>query len=343
MLAEKVVKLENTEIYDQILKFLEKHSYNSDKTRDAYEKDIKLFFKLMRNKEIKHLNREDVQLTLDDFEDFTSKLYNASDDKGEKAYANKTINRKISAVKGLTKYLAGKKYIKDVAFIELIDTLPENSNSHGFLETHEVFRMAELALNETHKGVNKSLAILFSLDTCARKSEVLNMKWSNFVEKEDVVLVKGIGKGNKEFRQSISKEFYNELLDLKVDGSDSVFNLSNKNIDDMMRRLRNLMKFPKERNIVFHSIRKGGATFRYRLTNDIVEAKRSLNHSNLATTTLYLAQQDYGDAIGAVSSRGNLNMDLYKEVDNETLLQAIEMCNSDFKVMLNMKLKEICG
>lgn len=341
MLAEnKVVKLNVTQIYDQINKFLTKHSYNSAKTKEAYEADIRMFFRIMKKKEIEHLNVEDVQITLDDFEDFIEKLYSASSN-GEKAYANKTINRKVSAVKGLIEYLAAKKIVNDISFLSLVKSLPETSKHHGVLESHEVFQMAELALEETHKGNIKRLAILFSYDTCSRRNEVLNMKWSNFIEKDNVVLVEGIGKGNKEFRQSISKDFYNDLLSLKVEGSDKVFDVTEKNLTDMMKRLLIKMNIPEERGIVFHSLRKAGATYRYRVTGDVLEVKRSLNHTNLNTTQLYIEQQNYGEAIGGVSSGGKINHNLYKEVDKETLVQVIEMCNKDLQLLINMKLKEI--
>ena len=168
------------------------------------------------------------------------------------------------------------------------------------------------------------------------------MKWSNFIEQEDCVLVRGIGKGNKEFRQKISKDFYKELLTLKQSGVDQVFQLSSKNLHDMMERLKAQMNLPEERGIVFHSIRKSGSTWRYRITGgDIMEVKRSLNHSNLNTTQLYLANQDYGSAIGAVSSGGQINHNLYKEVDHETLLKAVENLSKDQQLILNLKLKEL--
>jgi integrase len=349
MLAEKVVKFENesSKIHDQIQKWLNNHGYNSDRTRRDYEFDVKLFFKLMKQKEITYLTKEDVQLTLDDFEDFIDKLYKMENEKGERNYSNKTINRKVAAVKGMIKYLAGKKLngeyiVKDIAYMGLINSLPENSKSHGILESNEVWTMANLSLEETHKGNIKRLAILFTYDTCARKSDVLNLKWSDFEVKEDVVVVNGIGKGNKEFRKSISKDFYEEILTLKEDGVYQVFQLTDKNIDDMMRRLREKMNIDPNRGIVYHSIRKTGSVFVYRICgNDIMKAKEILNHSNVNTTQLYLKSTEYTQAIGGVSSAKNINHNAYKEVDHETLLKAIEGLNKDQILLLNLKISEL--
>jgi integrase len=341
MLAQNVVKFESesTKIYSQIEKFLTKHEYNSKGTARAYKYDIEMFFREMKGKELQHLTREDVQITYDDFEDFIQKLFKAEED-GERTFSNKTINRKVVAVKSLLRYLAGKKIVDDISYLNLIESLPEHSISHGVLESNEVFEMAELARYEGKKGEVFRLMILFSLDTCARKAECLSMKWSNFIEKPDGVLVKNIGKGNKEFRQLISKDFYKELLTLKEDGVDKVFQIGDRTVDRMMASLKEKMQIPEDRHISFHSIRKSGVTFRFRLTQDILEAKRAANHSNINTTMLYLQEEDYG-ALGAVSSAGKLDMNLYKEVENYVLVKAIEMCKRDFQVLLNLKIQEI--
>lgn len=341
MLTEKVVKLDNTKVYEQILKFLDNHQYNSSGTTSAYRTDIKLFFNIIKKKEIEFLTIEDIQLTLDDFEDFIKYLYDWTDEKGDKRYVNKSINRKVTAVKGLVEYLAAKKLIDDITYLPLIKFLPETTKHYGALEAHEVFKMAELALDERRNGEIKRLLILFSLDTCIRKTALLNLKWSNFIEKEDEVIVQGVDKGNKHFRESISKEFCEELKSIKTNDSDYVFNISSKAVDRMFARLRDdVMKIPKERNIVFHSIKKAGVTFRYRMTGDILEAQRAAKHSRLDTTRIYLSEEDYG-SMGAVSSRGKLDMELYKKVENEVLIRAIEKCKKDFQTILNIKIHEI--
>jgi integrase len=339
MLANKVVKMEQSKVFEQINKYLEKLGYKSVQTQRVYYSEIKAFFKLRNDKQLEHLTIEDVQLTLDDFEDFISYLYKLTDDEGAKKYTNKTINKKVSAVKGVTEYLSSKKIVQDISYFPSIKSLPETSNSYGALEAHEVFKMAELSLHEREKGDIKRLLILFALDTCVRKSALLNLKWSNFVEREDGVLVQGVDKGNKDFRHLISKDFYQELLTIK-NGSDKVFNLSEDAVNNMMSRLKEKMNIPDERNIVFHSIRKAGVTYRYRITGDILEASRAAGHSKVTTTQIYLQQEDYG-ALGAVSSSGKLDLEAYKKVDHDVLLEAISMCKKDFQVILNMKIAEL--
>jgi integrase len=345
MLANKVVKLENTKVYDQIQKYLEKLGYKSLETQRVYKSEIKSFFKLRNNKQLEHLTIEDVQLTLDDFEDYISYLYNITDEEGNKKYSNKTTNKKISAVKGCISYLSSKKIdgeyiVKDISYFPQIEHLPEIKNQYGVLEAHEVFKMAQLAYEtEREKGSIKRLLFLFALDTAIRKQAILDLQWSNFIEQEDGVLVTVVDKGNKQMRQKISYDFYKELLTIKGD-SNRVFDISSDSLDNTFKRLKIKMGLQEERNLVFHSIRKSAISYRYRITGDILEAQRAANHSNINTTMIYLQHEDYG-MIGAVSNSQNLDMELFKNVDNEVLIQAISQCKKDMQLILNIKINEI--
>lgn len=357
-MPEKVIKFENEnmKIYEAIqgwIKELNRNNrdftnINDNKgTQTAYEHDVRLFFRLLgkeKGSELEYLTMDEIQITLDDFEEFKEKLMDLKDDEGKYLYTNKSINRKVSAVKSFVKYMAkrkidGEPIIKDASYLNLVTSEKEKENHYGALEVSEVFQMADIVANGKSGNV-KRLMILFALDTCIRQNALLNLKWNNFIEKEDGVLVQGIDKGNKEFRQLISKDFYNELLTIKTDDSEFVFNLTKRQIFNMMNMLKKKMKIQPERNIVFHSIRKSGITYRYRITGDILEAKRAANHSSIMTTQLYVQAEDYG-AIGAVSSAGKLDNELYKKVDLEVLQQAISNCPKDLRFILNLKIHEL--
>ncbi|MNF78671.1 hypothetical protein D3C84_608640 [compost metagenome] len=107
-----------------------------------------------------------------------------------------------------------------------------------------------------------------------------------------------------------------------------------------MQRLVTKMNFQDNRILVFHSIRKSGAMFQFRLHNNIIQAKEVLGHANVNTTQLYLSTQDYG-AIGAVSSGGNLDKEVYKKTDYDTLIQALDEMNDDQKLILSLKIQEL--
>lgn len=337
MIANKVAKINENMVYDQIIKFLRQKGYKSDNTKKAYEADIRLFFRLIKDKEkkseIEFLTIDDVQLTLDDFEDFIDIMM-------EEGLSHSTINRKVASVKSLIKYLASKDIVNNINYLKLIPHLSRNEESFGVLEVNEVFEMAKLAYQtERELREQKRLLILFALDTCIRKSALLNLKWSNFIERENDVLVQGVDKRNKKFRNIINKDFYEELLSIKSD-SQKVFTISKDSINDMMQRLKKIMNIPEERNIKFHSIRKAGVTFKYRITGDILEAQKAANHSSLATTQRYLNYENVG-VLGAVSTLGNVDPDAYKKADYDTLIKALEACPKDVKYIVNVNIKKI--
>ncbi|PAD70634.1 hypothetical protein CHH83_02190 [Bacillus sp. 7586-K] len=339
--ANKVVefKPKNTGdeiVLEQIERFLQNKSHRSKLTEKSYSKDIKDFFQVVRNKKIEELTLQDIQVTIDDFEDYINKKIKSNE------VSNKTINHTVGTIKILLKYLNSKKIVEDISFIftDSIVRLPEVKNKYGVLTVDEVFKMAELALEERRNGLTKKLFILFSLDTCVRLNAGLNIKWSDFDVRDDHVMVRYIDKGNKEFRPKISKCFYEQLLEIKNDDEDRVFNISKDSVQDTFQRLRDKMGIRKERNIVFHSIRKAGATFQYRIHSDILHVQKVLGHTNVNVTQDYIGTEDFG-VIGAVSTGGNLDINVINQVSHEDLKAAIKEMNNDFKLLLTLKLNEL--
>jgi integrase len=253
---------------------------------------------------------------------------------------NKTINRSVTSVKEVLRYLKLKKLTNDIDFLDHIERLPENDNRYGVLSVDEVLRMAELArTKERNLKEVKYYLILFALDTCLRKQAILNLKWSDFEVREDFVIVNAIDKGNKSFRKQISKEFYEELTTLRKTDDVRVFPISKDAVDEMIPRLRKLMNLSEERGIVFHSIRKAGVTFQYRLTNDLLQAQKAAGHSNISTTMLYIQEEDYS-LTGAISSK-NVDETLFEKVTHEELITALkDMNRKDILHLLNIKLQE---
>jgi integrase len=321
------------------------YEVNSSKTVIAYESDVRMFLRLIRDKEkgseLEYLTLDEIQFTLEDLEEFKEKVLDLRNDDGRYTYTNKSLNRKLSAVKSFIRYMVKKKLIKDISFLELVNSEKVKEKHYGVLSVNEIMDMVSWIMeHERELKLVKKYLVLFSLDTCIRKSAVLRLTWSDFLEEDDVVLVKGIDKGNNEFRKKISKEFYNELLTIKDESSDKVFNIQPLAIQKMMDRYREYFKINPDRNITWHSIRKSGVSFQFRLTKDILQAQKAAGHKNITTTQIYLDDEDYG-AIGAVSSMGKLDEDLYKKVDRETLIKAIGKMKKDTQLLINLKLQEI--
>jgi integrase len=352
--AAKLDKLENVQIMEHIQNYFnELNRKNRDyeerdnkNTQRAYEIDIRLYFRLMRGKEkgseLEFLTFNDLVINQDDFEKYIEVLYDLKDKKGNNMYVNKTINRKVTSLKGFIRFLKKKKVLGDldISYLELIKGEKERKNHYGVLEPEEVLQMAELVLDERgDKGQIKRQLILFAFKTGLRISELMDLTWgSSFIKKGEQWYVCGIGKGNKEFEIKIPNESYEELLQLNL-GQKKVFDYSSRRAGDMMDRLRIRMGIKKDRKIVFHSIRKAAGTMMYRMTGDILAAMRFLRHENVTTTQIYLGIMDYevNDTLFNIDKIPN---DLYNSASKGELIEAIKQLPKNMQLILNMKLFE---
>ncbi|WP_170211253.1 tyrosine-type recombinase/integrase [Robertmurraya siralis] len=344
MLAENVVKIGQNEIYDQIELFLEKKKMKSgsEKTKEAYYIDIRDFFRYLTKgqKDLGFLSIEDIQLGLDDIVNYQLYL------KHQKGLINKSINRKLSTISQLYARFQMRGMVKDLSAFDEADRLKEGKNHHGVLTVNEVFQMADLVLNQKRgrKRLTKYYLLLLALDSCLRKSALLNLTWDDFlIINNDEVEIRAIDKGNEERNLRISREFYEELQQLKNESStNKVFNISETSIQEMMNYLNKKMNFEKKRNIVFHSIRKCGVTFQYRISGgDLLHARKASGHKSLANLQLYLGETDL-NVLGAVSSTKNkLDDELFMKVSHEELIEGIKKLNKDQILLLNIKLNEI--
>lgn len=336
MLSEKVIPIRNNEVYEQIEKWFKKLNYKSEDTMTSYKSDVKRFFKIMRDgKELYMLDKKDVQVTMDEIEEFIAILKDGG------KLNNKTINRNITAVKEMLKYLKSKKIVYDISDIDLVEQLPIKKNKYGILSHDEVKALIELAKQEREKPFIKSKLIEFAFDTCIRLDAILKIKWNDFVELEnDNIKINGVDKGNKEITAQIKKWFYEELMILKNDMSEYVFDINEKTIANMMSRLTKKMNIDPNRKIVFHSLRKAGAQYQWERTHDILHVQKILNHSSPTITQDYLEVEDYG-AIGAISSMRDIDEDDFEKVSHSDLINAIRLLPKGTKLMIDLKLNEL--
>lgn len=354
MLAE-VIKLENesSKIYEQINKWFKELGRNNrdyadinkeSRTAKDYEADVRLYFHLMKGKqkgsELEYLIQKDIEITQDDMEEYVATLCDLKDLKGNNLYVNKTINRKVTALKGLIRFLKRKKFIDtDISYLELINGEKERRNSYGVLEPEEVLKMAELAGKEKVNGDTKRLLIMFAFKTGLRISELVSLNWNSLIKIGNEIFVKGVGKGNEEFKIKISNDLYEDLQILNK-GQDQIFQIAPRRVTDMMDRLKNKLNIQPERQIVFHSIRKCFGTLVWRMTGDIEQARRALRHKDVSTTQIYLGIGSY-ELDNSIFSIDKIDEELYKKVTLEQLMSAISTCPKHVQLVLNVKLNEL--
>jgi integrase len=342
---EENLKLVHTRQFDpnEVIESFIKSKYKKENSRAGYRTDIKQFFEIVKGKEVNFLTDKDFEVSLSNFEDFISGLQ----DRGIKP---RTINRKLSAAKGLFRYLQPRvddfkmKVKIETEFLKSVEAPKFNKEegSYDALTENEVEFMAELALDEKIKPEEKRLFLLFALDTGLRKEEIQNVEWDSFVLQSDGTYhFQVMGKNDKIYKRSMMSDFYHELTTIKDNNRKTVFSLSDWDIRVLMNNSIEKLEIPKSRNIVCHSIRKTAITNYYYLTNDIIAAKEYAGHESVETTIGYIKSKER-NFLGAYSIKKSLDKDILRNKSQEELIRLIESLEDvDTKLKLKSRNMEM--
>lgn len=331
-----------------INEFLLEMKKRSNDTYKNYRCDInKLAKDMFGYKDFGYITKQDLEhMNLDSLIQYFNACYQEVDIHGNRKYSNSTINRRMSSLKSLLKYLTKRSKIDYPIqnMVGLLKSLPDESTQIDILSMEEAELIMEYFKDKCNNE-NLYYAAKTSIDTALRANELITLEWNQFYTQNDKVIVKSKGKikgkGNKDWEEEISLDFYNELLTLKVDDVDKVFNISYSLIAKWMSRAIKDLGL-NDKNYTFHSFRKRSITNTYDLTNDIFAAQEKANHTNINTTQRYVGKKKYG-MTGIYSLGDKVDKELYKKVDINTLIETIESLDKSFIHLLNMKLNEKIG
>ncbi len=332
---------------DAIESFLRGKEKRNINTYRSYKTDVKHFFENCFGKPYKDIRFNELNSEITDFEnlvEYFNGLFEKTDQNGKRVFSNNTINKKQTSIKQLLKYLKIKKVlVKDLTNLEYIEQLPKDTDSIEMIPFEEALKYAEwFKKNEVDRGIEKYIITKLAIDTGLRASELVKLTWSQFTIDSDIVIMRGIGKGNKKWVEKISLEFYHEIIEelkpIEATGDDKVFTIKYHALPNMMNRAKIALKH-QGKKYTFHSFKKTSVNMAYRLTGDILEAQRKGRHSSLDTTRIYTQAEDYG-MTGLISLGGEIPNDLFKTVDQDVLLEALEEVNKDFLFILNYKINE---
>lgn len=343
LLKDKVVEFSRVTISKEVEQYLTQRKQRNKNTYRNYQVDIEHFFQTIFGKHYSLVSVEELnngKTDLDGLMLYFDGLYDMKKKNGKSMFANGTINRKQASIKSLLRFLKVKKvYAHDLSELDVITNLPKDTKNIEILNFETSMKYADwIRVNEVNKGEEKYLIIKLAIDSGLRAVELLSLKWNQFVIESDCVVMNGIGKNNKKWLEKISINFYKEIEQLKGN-SDTVFSLSYNDLVRMMNRAKKAFG-DTGRPISFHSFKKCSVSNTYRLTGDILEAQRKGRHASLDTTRIYTEALDYG-ITGLISLGDNIPNDLYKTIDRDTLVKAIELMNKDFVFILNHKLNEL--
>lgn len=328
-LTEKIYYIEKN-VGSYVEEFL--CNLNSKNTRTAYESDFNRFTKENFSREFSNVTAQ--QLETVDYHTIMKYRKSLGLD-----LANSTINRHINSIKAILLFLNSVKAIHtDLSFLQAIKELPTQSKEIPHMPIELVEQFIQQAKKERFHGELKANAIMFAVDSGLRLREIVELKFTDFEHTGNEYLLSNYGKGNKQNRDKISEEVYNELRKTYTENPEQrvFFPLKESNLKEMMIRIRE--KLNCNQNYSFHSLRKTSITYTHDMTGSLLTAQRKANHSSPNTTTRYIENREL-EMTGYFSTK-NQDAELYKKVEHEELLKALDSMPSEFLQILNNKLQK---
>lgn len=261
---------------NNFLDYLKYEKGNSDKTCEAYSKDLKIFFSKI-NKKLDEVIEDDI---FEYMEDLKTK------------YSFNTVMRKMTSIKLFFKFCYIEKIIKKDPANKL-SNLKKEKRLPKILSKDEIYKLLD---SFDHSFINRrNLLILKMLvATGARISEILNIEIKD-IENLDYEYVKVFGKGSKYRLIPI----YNEIaLEIKEYIEKYRPNIKGANETYLLFpgiRRENFWKILKqhaknvgiEKNIHPHIFRHSIATMLLSNGADIRIVQELLGHANITTTEIY--------------------------------------------------------
>lgn len=336
MSQEKVVQFNpknDKNVWACIKTFLDRKEQDSKNTRDSYERSIRSFFKVMRNKELEDLVEEDLIFSKPQIETYQVNL--------RKDYKSTSVNNRISALKKCyTKFEDYGFDVKSSWFV--LDRYDEYDKESYDPMTHEEIIQAINIVAPTRKGLEKGLLIRVAYATAFRKDAILSLKWTDIINRDGEWIIKSLGKGNKWDYKKISNDLYNTLMTHKdtVKG-EKIFSLTNKTIRKMLDLIRKEIDF-SDRNITFHSLKKSSIEEVALITNwDLKAMQQQGNHANITTTLNdYMAKKNLDDLV-IVDINYKVPVDEFDKLTHEELLELVKNSDRNIQIKLLQNLGKI--
>ena len=205
----------------------------------------------------------------------------------KKNISNTTINRKISSIKNFLKFLHSEKIIKDIN-LDIFDSLNNEKKIPKAISKDEINKIFNSLNNSNYINKNIYIIILKLMYLSGlRISEALALKWSDLSKSNMTLNI--YGKGSKERKSYLTRDFFDTLYSLKKDEI-FIFFINGKKIS-----VRSVNKFLDkaykegliEYKISSHVFRHSFATSMLENDADIRHIQKLLGHSSISTTEIY--------------------------------------------------------
>jgi integrase/recombinase XerD len=339
--TNNVVKIHDNSVYDYIKIFLDNKSIDSNHTAEEYERDIRLFFKTLRNKDIEHLTTSDLKVSNAEMLKYQTYLSKHHQHKDGIGYSNISVNRKIYTIQSLYEFLRANDFDVNPHALK-IKRLVEDRKGIGILTNEEMKEMIRLARYELHDGLEKSIYFKLAQRTSLRVSEILSIKYSDITQdpnNKDMYIIKIKQKGGDFIEKEIHKSIYELLEQIKKPNSDYVFKITKNQINETIKRLCKKMGIPETRKISSHSFKKGSVEFAKEFSNDLHTAQHQAGHKSATTTDKYYLKKPR-NILGSVLDF-QVDEHVFEKLSHEECLKLLKTMSGGIGHRLKMEAQKI--
>lgn len=267
---------------EDYLTYLKVQKNYSSRTINSYKVDIEEF--------LLYINKENLDLFEIRYNDIFMFLKSLNDKKN----SNTTISRKISALRGLYKYLLKQELVKKNPF-SLVNLPKKEKKLPRFFYYNELELLLEVPDLNTPLGQRDRLILEMLYATGVRVSELVNIELKDISNRE----IKVLGKGNKERivrYGSCAEDILNQYLNdgykkLNINNSNKLF-LNNRGNPITTRGVKYILdniiqKTSIDKKISPHMLRHTFATHLLNEGCDITSVGELLGHASLSATAIY--------------------------------------------------------
>ena len=246
--------------------------YNYSKQNKLSHKSDKIMLGILNDY---FINKYLDEINIDNIEKFKWYLINV------RKVKNSTVNRYL-AILSKAFNIAIANGLTDHNPIKNIKRLRENNFKIRSLSYNEEKLLYE-SLKESPKYLKDIVTI--ALNTAMRKSEILNLKWSNIDFKNNIIELLETKSGKSRIIPMNNNVI--AVLTSLEHSSEYVFSINNKKIGDIKKCWSTALKRAKIENFRFHDLRHTAATRMIEKGVDIITVKEILGHADISTTMRY--------------------------------------------------------
>lgn len=272
----------------EYLDYLKYQKNYSELTIKGYQREIEHFIVYLHIQDIHDFNG----VTYPMLRGYLTELHNEN-------LSARSINHKLSSLRGLYKYLQKQGYVNDNPFL-LVDSLKEQQKNPDFLYIDEMMELLDSIETSTVLGRRNKAMLELMYASGLRCSEVVELTLSQIDFSRQLLLIHGKGQKDRyvpfhdyarEWLEKYIEDDRPELMAVTHQTHNFVFvnkngkKLTNRGVENIVNRVT--QQFDATKKVHPHTFRHSFATHLLEQGVDIRVVQELLGHANLSTTQVY--------------------------------------------------------